>query len=56
MLLSIELDGPVPIYQQIRDRIVEAIACGRQLAARAAAHPPARDRPGRQLPHREQGI
>ena len=26
MLLSIEPDGPVPIYQQIRDRIVEAIA------------------------------
>jgi GntR family transcriptional regulator len=32
MLLSIEPDGPVPIYQQIRDRIVEAIACGRQPA------------------------
>jgi GntR family transcriptional regulator len=30
MLLSIEPDGPVPIYQQIRDRIVEAIADGRQ--------------------------
>jgi GntR family transcriptional regulator len=30
MLLSIEPDGPVPIYQQIRDRIVEAIAGGRQ--------------------------
>jgi GntR family transcriptional regulator len=30
MLLSIEPDGPVPIYQQIRDRIVEAIARGRQ--------------------------
>jgi GntR family transcriptional regulator len=29
MLLSIEPDGPVPIYQQIRDRIVEAIADGR---------------------------
>lgn len=28
MLLSIESDGPVPIYQQIRDRIVEAIAAG----------------------------
>ncbi len=28
MLLSIEPDGPVPIYQQIRDRIVEAIADG----------------------------
>jgi GntR family transcriptional regulator len=28
MLLSIEPDGPVPIYQQIRDRIVEAIAVG----------------------------
>lgn len=28
MLLSIEPDGPVPIYQQIRDRIVEAIATG----------------------------
>jgi GntR family transcriptional regulator len=28
MLLSIEPDGPVPIYQQIRDRIVEAIAAG----------------------------
>jgi DNA-binding transcriptional regulator YhcF (GntR family) len=30
MLLSIEPDGPVPIYQQIRDRIVEAIAQGDQ--------------------------
>jgi hypothetical protein len=29
MLLSIESDGPVPIYQQIRDRVVEAIARGR---------------------------
>lgn len=28
MLLSIEPDGTVPIYQQIRDRIVEAIATG----------------------------
>jgi GntR family transcriptional regulator len=28
VLLSIEPDGPVPIYQQIRDRIVEAIAAG----------------------------
>jgi GntR family transcriptional regulator len=32
VLLSIEPDGPVPIYQQIRDRIVEAIAGGRQPA------------------------
>jgi GntR family transcriptional regulator len=32
MLLSIEPDGPVPIYQQIRDRIVEAIAGGLQPA------------------------
>lgn len=32
MLLSIEPDGPVPIYQQIRDRIVEAIAGGSQPA------------------------
>jgi DNA-binding transcriptional regulator YhcF (GntR family) len=32
MLLRIEPDGPVPIYQQIRDRIVEAIASGSQLA------------------------
>src|SRR5215472_13122027 len=32
MLLSIEPDGPVPIYQQIRDRIVEAIADGAQPA------------------------
>jgi GntR family transcriptional regulator len=32
MLLSIEPDGPVPIYQQIRDRIIEAIARGRQPA------------------------
>lgn len=30
MLLRIEPDGPVPIYQQIRDRIVEAIAAGAQ--------------------------
>ena len=33
MFLSIEPDGPVPIYQQIRDRIVEAIAGGRQASA-----------------------
>jgi len=32
MLLTIEPDGPVPIYQQIRDRIVEAIAGGQQPA------------------------
>jgi GntR family transcriptional regulator len=32
VLLSIEPDGPVPIYQQIRDRIVEAIAGGGQPA------------------------
>jgi GntR family transcriptional regulator len=32
MLLSVEPDGPVPIYQQIRDRIVEAIAAGLQPA------------------------
>ncbi len=32
MLLPIEPDGPVPIYQQIRDRIVEAIASGVQPA------------------------
>src|SRR5260370_29256565 len=35
MLLSIEPDGPVPIYQQIRDRIVESIAHGRQPAGSA---------------------
>ena len=40
MLLSIEPDGPVPIYQQIRDRIVEAIARGRQPAD--SALPPIR--------------
>jgi len=32
MLLPIESDGPIPIYQQIRDRIVEAIASGGQPA------------------------
>jgi GntR family transcriptional regulator len=32
VLLSIEPDDPVPIYQQIRDRIVEAIAGGLQPA------------------------
>ena len=32
MLLSVEPDGPVPIYQQIRDRIVEAIVGGQQPA------------------------
>jgi GntR family transcriptional regulator len=32
VLLSIEPDSPVPIYQQIRDRIVEAIAGGAQPA------------------------
>ncbi|WP_107101379.1 GntR family transcriptional regulator [Streptacidiphilus griseoplanus] len=35
MLLSIEPDSPVPIYQQIRDRIVEAIARGTQPAGSA---------------------
>ncbi len=35
MLLSIEPDSPVPIYQQIRDRIVEAIASGRLPAGSA---------------------
>lgn len=35
MLLRIEPDGPVPIYQQIRDRIVEAIASGQQPAGSA---------------------
>ncbi|MEV6153425.1 GntR family transcriptional regulator [Nonomuraea sp. NPDC052129] len=28
MNLTLDLDSEVPIYQQIRDRIVEAIACG----------------------------
>jgi DNA-binding transcriptional regulator YhcF (GntR family) len=28
MLLRVEPDGPIPIYQQIRDRVVEAIADG----------------------------
>ena len=32
MLLTVEPDDPVPIYQQIRDRIVEAIASGQQPA------------------------
>jgi len=35
MLLTIEPDGPVPIYQQIRDRLVEAIADGVQEAGSA---------------------
>jgi GntR family transcriptional regulator len=35
VLLTIEPDGPVPIYQQIRDQIVEAIADGRQSAGSA---------------------
>ncbi|MCL2732910.1 MAG: GntR family transcriptional regulator [Actinomycetia bacterium] len=35
MLLTIEPDGPVPIYQQIRDRLVEAIADGEQTAGSA---------------------
>src|SRR5260370_13676357 len=35
MLLSVEPAGPVAIYQQIRDRIVEAIARGRQPAGSA---------------------
>jgi len=58
MLLSIEPDWvPVPIYQQIRDRIVEAIARGRQPAG--SALPPIRQLAvdtERQLPHREQGV
>src|ERR1700683_4789974 len=37
MLLSIEPDGPVPIYQQIRDRIVEGDPRGRQPAGSAPA-------------------
>ncbi|HVV11791.1 GntR family transcriptional regulator [Amycolatopsis sp.] len=28
MILSVDLTGEVPIYQQIRDRVVEAIASG----------------------------
>jgi GntR family transcriptional regulator len=40
MLLSIEPDSPVPIYQQIRDQIVEAIARGQQPAG--SALPPIR--------------
>ena len=28
MLLSLEVDGAVPLYQQLRDRVVEAIAAG----------------------------
>jgi GntR family transcriptional regulator len=43
MLLTVEPDGAVPIYQQIRDRIVEAIASGQQPAGSA-------------LPHREQEL
>jgi DNA-binding transcriptional regulator YhcF (GntR family) len=35
VLLVIEPDAPVPIYQQIRDRIVEAIARGEQPAGSA---------------------
>jgi GntR family transcriptional regulator len=35
VLLTVEPDGPVPIYQQIRDRIVEAIADGVQPAGSA---------------------
>jgi DNA-binding transcriptional regulator YhcF (GntR family) len=35
VLLTIEPDGPVPIYQQIRDRIIEAIARGSQPAGSA---------------------
>ncbi len=29
MIISLELDGEVPLYQQLRDRVVEAIADGR---------------------------
>lgn len=32
MLLTVDLTSDVPIYQQIRDRIVEAIAAGRIVA------------------------
>src|SRR5215469_2728165 len=35
VLLRIEPDSPVPIYQQIRDRVVEAIAGGEQPAGSA---------------------
>jgi GntR family transcriptional regulator len=29
MILNLEVDGDVPLYQQLRDRVVEAIADGR---------------------------
>lgn len=32
MLLTVDLTSDVPIYQQIRDRIVEAVAAGRIVA------------------------
>jgi GntR family transcriptional regulator len=35
MLLTVQPDGLVPLYQQIRDRIVEAIASGQQPAGLA---------------------
>jgi GntR family transcriptional regulator len=38
MLLSLEVDGAVPLYQQLRDRVVEAIASG---ALRSGAPLPA---------------
>jgi DNA-binding transcriptional regulator YhcF (GntR family) len=35
VLLILEVDGEVPIYQQIRDRVVEAIATGELSAGEA---------------------
>jgi GntR family transcriptional regulator len=32
MLLTVEPDGPVPVYQRIRDRMAAAIAGEQQLA------------------------
>lgn len=32
MILSVDLDSDVPLYQQLRDRVVEAIATGELLA------------------------
>ena len=42
MLLTIEPDGPVPIYLQIRDRIIEAIAAAGGHRCPAAVYPAAR--------------
>src|ERR1035437_3637366 len=57
MILNVALASEVPIYQQLRDQIVEAIADGvLDRGQPVAGHQGARRRLRDQLPHREQGV